>query len=146
MFQRVVSTSVVALLCLVTDGNTAGSQSSTPRAASSPSSVDAEYTDESISNIRKIIASRLTESKQTIPHYYLTVDVNVDKLMELRKRLNEASKGEYKLSVNDFIIKASSLALRKVWLISTLWTPLYFSQLIVQINPRPGRLLVFSVL
>jgi pyruvate dehydrogenase E2 component (dihydrolipoamide acetyltransferase) len=70
--------------------------------------------------MRKTIARRLTESKQTIPHFYLTVDVELDKLLKLRGELNAAApegedgKPAYKLSVNDFIIKALALSLRKV--------------------------------
>ncbi|XP_033099800.1 dihydrolipoyllysine-residue acetyltransferase component of pyruvate dehydrogenase complex, mitochondrial-like isoform X2 [Anneissia japonica] len=74
----------------------------------------ADYTDIPLSNIRKTIAKRLLESKQTIPHYYLTVDVEMDNVLQLRKELNsilEAS-GD-KLSVNDFIIKASALSCMK---------------------------------
>ncbi|KAL1924142.1 uncharacterized protein VTP21DRAFT_7177 [Calcarisporiella thermophila] len=72
------------------------------------------YTDIPLSNMRKIIASRLTESKQTIPHYYLTVDVEMDKVLKLREVLNNQADGKFKLSVNDFIVKASALALRDV--------------------------------
>ncbi|CAG00528.1 unnamed protein product [Tetraodon nigroviridis] len=73
------------------------------------------FTDVPISNIRKVIAQRLMQSKQTIPHYYLSVDVNMDQVLELRKELNDEVKAQnIKLSVNDFIIKASALACLKV--------------------------------
>uniref|UniRef100_A0A672ZGR7 Acetyltransferase component of pyruvate dehydrogenase complex n=1 Tax=Sphaeramia orbicularis TaxID=375764 RepID=A0A672ZGR7_9TELE len=73
------------------------------------------YTDIPISNIRKVIAQRLMQSKQTIPHYYLSVDVNMDQVLELRKELNAEVKAQnIKLSVNDFIIKASALACLKI--------------------------------
>ncbi|XP_012677432.2 dihydrolipoyllysine-residue acetyltransferase component of pyruvate dehydrogenase complex, mitochondrial-like [Clupea harengus] len=73
------------------------------------------FTDIPISNIRKVIAQRLMQSKQTIPHYYLSVDVNMDHILELRQELNTELKPEnIKLSVNDFIIKASALACLKV--------------------------------
>ncbi|MBN3310334.1 ODP2 dehydrogenase, partial [Amia calva] len=73
------------------------------------------FTDVPISNIRRVIAQRLMQSKQTIPHYYLSIDVNMDQVLELRKELNEEVKAEnIKLSVNDFIIKASALACLKV--------------------------------
>uniref|UniRef100_A0A3Q1ESQ8 Acetyltransferase component of pyruvate dehydrogenase complex n=1 Tax=Acanthochromis polyacanthus TaxID=80966 RepID=A0A3Q1ESQ8_9TELE len=73
------------------------------------------FTDIPISNIRKVIAQRLMQSKQTIPHYYLSLDVNMDQVLELRKELNEEVKAQnIKLSVNDFIIKASALACLKV--------------------------------
>ncbi|KAG1940678.1 dihydrolipoyllysine-residue acetyltransferase component of pyruvate dehydrogenase complex, mitochondrial [Pimephales promelas] len=73
------------------------------------------FTDIPISNIRKVIAQRLMLSKQTIPHYYLSIDVNMDQVLELRKELNAEVKADnIKLSVNDFIIKASALACLKV--------------------------------
>uniref|UniRef100_A0A672LT25 Acetyltransferase component of pyruvate dehydrogenase complex n=1 Tax=Sinocyclocheilus grahami TaxID=75366 RepID=A0A672LT25_SINGR len=71
------------------------------------------FTDIPISNIRRVIAQRLMQSKQTIPHYYLSIDVNMDQVLELRKELNVKA-DNIKLSVNDFIIKASSLACLKV--------------------------------
>ncbi|XP_029703865.1 dihydrolipoyllysine-residue acetyltransferase component of pyruvate dehydrogenase complex, mitochondrial isoform X2 [Takifugu rubripes] len=83
-----------------------------PTAAGAPAGV---FTDIPISNIRKVIAQRLMQSKQTIPHYYLSVDVNMDQVLELRQELNDEVKAQnIKLSVNDFIIKASALACLKV--------------------------------
>ena len=67
-----------------------------------------------LSNMRKVIARRLTEAKQQIPHYYLTIDCEIDALVALRKELNAREGADYKLSVNDFLIKALALALRKV--------------------------------
>ena len=64
--------------------------------------------------MRKIIAQRLTESKQNVPHYYVTVEMEMDKVMKLREVLNKQSEDKYKLSVNDFIVKASALALKAV--------------------------------
>ncbi|KAM9391292.1 dihydrolipoyllysine-residue acetyltransferase component of pyruvate dehydrogenase complex, mitochondrial-like [Salvelinus alpinus] len=73
------------------------------------------FTDIPVSNIRRVIAQRLMQSKQTIPHYYLSVDVNMDHVLELRMELNAEVKAQnIKLSVNDFIIKASALACLKV--------------------------------
>ncbi len=66
------------------------------------------------SNIRKIIAKRLVEAKQTIPHFYLSVECNIDALLKVREQINGRAEGTYKLSVNDFIIKACALALKKV--------------------------------
>uniref|UniRef100_A0AAX7V989 Acetyltransferase component of pyruvate dehydrogenase complex n=1 Tax=Astatotilapia calliptera TaxID=8154 RepID=A0AAX7V989_ASTCA len=80
-----------------------------PAFAPAPAAPTGTFTDIPISNIRKVIAQRLMQSKQTIPHYYLSVDVNMDQVLELRKELNNI-----KLSVNDFIIKASALACLKV--------------------------------
>jgi len=78
--------------------------------------------------MRKVIARRLTESKQTIPHFYVSVDVTLDHLLELRERLNaQAPKNKegvhlWKISVNDFIIKAMAMALIKVPDANVSWT------------------------
>ncbi|WP_135077902.1 pyruvate dehydrogenase complex dihydrolipoamide acetyltransferase [Terasakiella sp. SH-1] len=66
------------------------------------------------SNMRKTIAKRLTESARDIPHFNLQVDVEIDKLLSLRKELNARDGADYKISVNDFIVKATSLALSRV--------------------------------
>jgi pyruvate dehydrogenase E2 component (dihydrolipoamide acetyltransferase) len=73
-----------------------------------------EFDLQPLSSMRKIIAQRLQLSKQTIPHFYLTVDCQIDALLDLRKRLNDKADGAYKLSVNDLVIKICGLALRKV--------------------------------
>ncbi|KAF9335894.1 MGC86218 protein-like protein [Linnemannia elongata] len=70
------------------------------------------YTDNATSNMRKVIASRLSESKTTIPHSYVTRDIVIDNMMKLRHLL--ADELQVKVSVNDFLIKAASLALRDV--------------------------------
>ncbi|XP_058865883.1 dihydrolipoyllysine-residue acetyltransferase component of pyruvate dehydrogenase complex, mitochondrial-like [Acipenser ruthenus] len=87
-----------------------------PAAAPSMAAVPTgTFTDAPISNIRRVIAQRLMQSKQTIPHYYLSIDVNMDQVLDLRKELNEEVKSDnVKLSVNDFIIKASALSCLKV--------------------------------
>lgn len=77
--------------------------------------------------MRKTIARRLTESKQTIPHFYVTVDCELDALLKLRAELNAAApekdgKPAYKLSVNDMVIKALALALRAVPDANVSWT------------------------
>ncbi|NXG36818.1 ODP2 dehydrogenase, partial [Dromaius novaehollandiae] len=72
------------------------------------------FTDIPISNIRRVIAQRLMQSKQTIPHYYLSIDINMGEVLVLRKELNQEVSDNIKLSVNDFIIKASALACLKV--------------------------------
>jgi pyruvate dehydrogenase E2 component (dihydrolipoamide acetyltransferase) len=78
------------------------------------------------SMMRKVIAKRLTESKQTVPHFYLTVDCELDALLKGRAALNAAApeKGEgvYKLSVNDFIIKAAAMTLKKVPAANASWS------------------------
>jgi pyruvate dehydrogenase E2 component (dihydrolipoamide acetyltransferase) len=73
------------------------------------------------SGMRKVIARRLTEAKQTVPHFYLTVDCHLDDLMKVRADLNSRS-DQYKLSVNDFVIRASALALKKVPAANAAWT------------------------
>jgi pyruvate dehydrogenase E2 component (dihydrolipoamide acetyltransferase) len=77
---------------------------------------------ESLSTIRKTIARRLTESKQQVPHFYLTVDCEIDKLLAMRKTLNDKADGTYKLSVNDMVIKATAIALRRVPKANASWT------------------------
>lgn len=71
------------------------------------------YVDIPLNNMRKITAKRLTESKQEIPHFYLTADCAIDAILALRADINSRLEGE-KLSVNDFIIRAVALALIKV--------------------------------
>jgi len=94
-----------------------------PSAAPPPAPVvpGATYSDLELSNIRKVIAARLLESKQTIPHYYLTIDITMDETLKLRKSLNDLANGEYKLSVNDFVVKASALTMKKVPEVNSSW-------------------------
>jgi pyruvate dehydrogenase E2 component (dihydrolipoamide acetyltransferase) len=79
-------------------------------------------------NIRKIIARRLVEAKQTIPHFYLTVDCVIDNLLAVREQINAAApkdkdgKPAWKLSVNDFVIKALAVALQRVPDANVTWT------------------------
>jgi pyruvate dehydrogenase E2 component (dihydrolipoamide acetyltransferase) len=78
-----------------------------------------------LNGMRKTIARRLTEAKQTVPHFYLTIDCEIDELLTTRKRLNAklADRPDgIKISVNDFIIKASALALRQVPEAHVSWT------------------------
>ncbi|MBN8543292.1 MAG: pyruvate dehydrogenase complex dihydrolipoamide acetyltransferase [Alphaproteobacteria bacterium] len=79
-------------------------------------------------NMRKVIAKRLQESKQTVPHFYLTVEVEIDALLEARQQLNDHAtaqskdgKPAYKLSVNDMVIRASALALRDMPACNVSW-------------------------
>ena len=89
----------------------------TAAATPAPAAVSTEIPHEAVklSNMRKTIARRLTEAKQTIPHYYLTVDIQLDALLKLRSELNKGleSRG-VKLSVNDLLIKALAAALIEV--------------------------------
>jgi pyruvate dehydrogenase E2 component (dihydrolipoamide acetyltransferase) len=79
-------------------------------------------------NIRKVIARRLVEAKTTIPHFYLTLDCNIGKLLAAREEINAAApkdkdgKPAYKISVNDFVIKALALALQRVPDANATWT------------------------
>jgi dihydrolipoyllysine-residue acetyltransferase component of pyruvate dehydrogenase complex, mitochondrial len=82
------------------------------------------YTDLPLSNMRRVIAERLTESMSTVPHYYVSFDVSMDRVLQLREVFNaasrEAARGDEakakaaKLSVNDFIVKAAAIALKQV--------------------------------
>ena len=77
-------------------------------------------------SMRRAIARRLTESKQQVPHFYLTLDCEIDSLLKLRADLNgkspEKGDGAYKLSVNDFVIRAAAAALRKVPAANAAWS------------------------
>src|SRR5437762_823673 len=78
--------------------------------------------------MRRTIAQRLTQSTQTIPHFYLTIDCNIGKLLEAREEINAAApknkegKPAYKLSVNDFVLKALAVALQRVPNANVSWT------------------------
>ena len=91
-----------------------------PAPASTPSPAPAveggaPYTEEKLSGVRKVIARRLTESKQTVPHDYLTIDIRLDPLLALRSELNKSLEPDgVKLSVNDLLIKALARALMRV--------------------------------
>ena len=92
--------------------------------SSSPSPQLPDYYDTPVSNMRRTIASRLKKSKHDVPHYYLTVDVNMDKVLKLReifnKTLSEKDKTS-KLSINDFIVKAVACALADVPEANSAW-------------------------
>ncbi len=83
-----------------------------------------EYDEIPHDSMRKTIARRLTSAKTLIPHYYLTIDCRIDNLLATRARLNEVGKdkGGYKLSVNDFVVKAAALALVRVPEVNASWT------------------------
>lgn len=85
---------------------------------------DIPHTVEKLSGMRKVIARRLTESKQTVPHIYLTVDIRIDALLELRGELNRSldTRG-VKVSVNDLLIKALAVSLMQVPNCNVMFTP-----------------------
>ena len=89
-----------------------------PAAAPKAASITAPHTLVPHSTMRRVIARRLTEAKQQIPHFYLSMDIGLDALLKLRGELNASAPkdgpGAFKLSVNDFVIKAAALALRRV--------------------------------
>jgi pyruvate dehydrogenase E2 component (dihydrolipoamide acetyltransferase) len=87
---------------------------------------EGSYTVQPHDNMRKTIAQRLTQAKVTVPHFYLSIDCELDALLAARARLNDRAPkdgpGAYKLSVNDFIIKAMGLALQRVPKANATWT------------------------
>ncbi|WP_372915446.1 pyruvate dehydrogenase complex dihydrolipoamide acetyltransferase [Sandarakinorhabdus sp.] len=85
------------------------------RVPAAPITSDIPHNVEKLGNVRKVIARRLTEAKQSIPHIYLTLDVELDALLKLRGELNKALEPRgIKVSVNDLVIKALALGLRQV--------------------------------
>ena len=79
------------------------------------------YTERPLNAMRRVIARRLTESKQTVPHFYLTIDCEVDALLKIRTELN-AKSDAYRISVNDFVIRAAALGLRQVPAANASWS------------------------
>jgi pyruvate dehydrogenase E2 component (dihydrolipoamide acetyltransferase) len=80
-----------------------------------------EYTSVKNSGMRSTVASRLTQSSRDIPHFYMTVDCQIDQLMATRKQLNERKNADYKISVNDFVIKAVATAMKQVPEANCMW-------------------------
>ncbi len=104
---------------------TAAPTAAAPAPAAKPATVpDIPHEATKLSNVRKTIARRLTESKQTVPHIYLTVNIRLDALLKLRGELNKSleSRG-VKLSVNDLLIKAQAVALMQVPTCNVMFTP-----------------------
>jgi pyruvate dehydrogenase E2 component (dihydrolipoamide acetyltransferase) len=79
------------------------------------------YTERPLTAMRRVIARRLTEAKQTVPHFYLSVDCAIGELLRIRKELN-AKSDNYRISVNDFVIRAAALALRRVPAANASWS------------------------
>jgi pyruvate dehydrogenase E2 component (dihydrolipoamide acetyltransferase) len=83
------------------------------------------YHEKPHSAMRRVIARRLSESKQTVPHFYLSIDCTIDELLKIRATLNAKApkdQGGYKISVNDFVIRAAALALRQVPAANASWS------------------------
>ncbi|RPA75706.1 pyruvate dehydrogenase [Ascobolus immersus RN42] len=90
--------------------------------AAPAAAAQAAFTDIPLTGMRRTIAKRLAESKNTNPHYYVSSQLSVSKLLKLRAALNASAKsGEYKLSVNDFLVKAVASALLKVPAVNSAW-------------------------
>ena len=106
---RIVKADIEAALA----GGGATATAPAPALAAVPLAAISPYKDIQTSKMRKVIAQRLQEAKQTVPHFYLTIDCEIGALLNARKELNERS-DDYKLSVNDFVVRASALSLRKV--------------------------------
>ncbi|EQL03407.1 hypothetical protein G6O67_004215 [Ophiocordyceps sinensis] len=92
-----------------------------PSSSPAMASPGAAFEDIPISGMRKTIASRLQESVQNNPHFYVTSSISVSKLLKLRQALNSSADGKYKLSVNDFLIKAMAAACKKVPMVNSSW-------------------------
>lgn len=87
-------------------------------APSAPAGVE-NYTDYPVSQMRKVIAKRLSESKFTAPHFYVTMDIDMDNAIAARKAMNAS--GEVKISFNDLVVKATALALKKHPAVNSSW-------------------------
>ena len=116
---RIVKSDIEAVIAA--GGTQASAAAPTPKAAvpapvptAVPVAPGGQFELEKLSSMRKVIARRMTESKQQAPHFYLTVDCELDALLSLRKELNDKADGAYKLSINDLVIKAAAVALMKV--------------------------------
>ncbi|WP_144604339.1 pyruvate dehydrogenase complex dihydrolipoamide acetyltransferase [Algoriphagus algorifonticola] len=98
---------------------TAAPAASASASAVMPSVGQESFTEEKVSQMRKVIAKRLAESKYSAPHFYLTMEINMDKAIEARKSMNEVS--PVKISFNDMVIKASAAALRQHPKVNSSW-------------------------
>ncbi|MEM9999340.1 MAG: pyruvate dehydrogenase complex dihydrolipoamide acetyltransferase [Pseudomonadota bacterium] len=137
---RIVKRDVDAAIASGGAPKPAAAAADAPKAAEAPAMATSPSADQVLANfaegsyelvkhdgMRKTIAKRLTEAKQTIPHFYVSVDCELDALLALRKQLNDAApvkddKPAYKLSVNDLVIKALALSLRDVPDANVSWT------------------------
>jgi len=97
-----------------------------PRTSAPVAPITAPHTLVPNSSMRKVIARRLSESKASVPHFYVSMDIELDALLKLRAELNAKSPADgpsaFRLSVNDFVIKAAALALKRVPKVNASWT------------------------
>ena len=99
-----------------------GAQAGTTSVSAAPvfvASGTEQYTEESVSQMRKTIARRLAESKFTAPHFYLTMEIDMDAAMQARQSINQQS--DSKISFNDMVVKATAMALRKHPKVNSAW-------------------------
>ena len=114
-FDSSASTAQAAKASDNADGEHLLQSPKTPAKTPAESEFGAPFEAQKLNNVRKVIARRLTEAKQTIPHIYLTVDVRLDALLKLRGELNKSLEADgVKLSVNDLLIKAIARALQRI--------------------------------
>lgn len=99
----------------------AASAGSAAQAAGGAAAAVSSYKDIETTSMRKTIATRLQESMNQNPHYFVASTVSVTKLLKLRQALNASADGKYKLSVNDFLIKACAVACKKVPTVNSSW-------------------------
>lgn len=92
-----------------------------PNIISSTAQSSVNYVDIPVTSMRNTIANRLVQSVNQNPHFFVAATISVTKLLKLRNALNESSGGKYKLSVNDFLIKAASVACKKVPTVNSSW-------------------------
>lgn len=104
-----------------------GGQKSPGQRPITPDLGENAYVDIPHTNMRKVVARRLSESKQTVPHFYVSIEAQIDELLSLRKRLNEGL-ADQKISVNDLMIRACALSLIEVPEVNAIWTDTYVRQ------------------
>ena len=126
---RVIKVDIEAALAGGGAAMRAPAAAAAPRAAAAPATTVAggnRYKLVPHTTMRKVIARRLTESKQQVPHFYLTIDCEIDTLLKARAEMNagapQKGDGAYKLSVNDFVIKAAAAALKRVPAANASWS------------------------
>ncbi len=115
---RIVKRDIEA--ALAGDGGAVTPKPAAPAAAPAP--FEPEFELVALTSMRKTVARRLSESKRTVPHFYLTVECDIDRLLELRKELNGRAEEGVKLSVTDMIIKAAALALMRAPKANASWS------------------------